>query len=432
MKTKVAIKNQNITAFGGIFQVEDLFNRLFSKLKDTSLGLRSPSGIGYQFSEVFCNVNSIYLCGGDHIEDITTYLGRDLKLRPNPSVASSDTISRALKSLACENTEYTSDAGIVYAYNDADKMNNLLLDMLMTTGQLKEGIEVTLDFDHEFIPAEKYDALYSYKKARGYFPGVATIGGLIVGIENRDGNANVKFHQSDTLSRFFTRLEKRNIDIANFRADCGSYSEDIIKVVLEHSKRFYLRASNCMSRLEAFEKHKDWRPVEINFEQLEVASFEFDDFMPEAGLRLVVQRQEIKNKDGIQNLFGKQYVYRAILTNDWEMREEDVIRFYNARGGSERNFDVQNNDFGWAHLPFSFMNKNTVFMLLTAMIKNFYLYLVSLLADLGVQDLKPTSRVKRLIFTFIVVPAKWIKTARAWTLNLYTNRTWYAKFNELT
>lgn len=187
-----------------------------------------------------------------------------------------------------------------------------------------------------------------------------------------------------------------------------------------------------MSRLEAFEKIKDWRPVEINFEQLEVASFEFDDFMPEAGLRLVVQRQEIKNKDGIQNIFGKQYVYRAVLTNDWEMREEDVIRFYNARGGSERNFDVQNNDFGWAHLPFSFMNENTVFMLLTAMIKNFYLYLVSLLADLGVQDLKPTSRVKRLIFTFIVVPAKWIKTARTWTLNLYTNRTWYAKFNELT
>ena len=179
MKTKVAIKNQNITAFGGIFQVEDLFNRRFSKLIDTSLGLRSPSGKGYQFSEVFCNVNSIYLCGGDHIEDITTYLGRNLKLRPNARVVSSDTISRALKSLACENTEYTSDAGIVYEYNEADKMNNLLLDMLMTTGQLKEGMEVTLDFDHEFIPAEKYDALYSYKKARGYFPGVATIGGIL-------------------------------------------------------------------------------------------------------------------------------------------------------------------------------------------------------------------------------------------------------------
>lgn len=311
-------------------------------------------------------------------------------------------------------------------------MNNLLLDMLMTTGQLKEGMEVTLDFDHEFIPAEKYDALYSYKKARGYFPGVATIGGMIVGIENRDGNANVKFHQSDTLEHFFTRLEKRGVKVAKFRADCGSYSEDIVKMVSKHSERFYLRASNCSSRLETFEKCKDWRPVEINYEQLEVASFDFEDFMPEAGFRLVVQRQEIKNKDGIQNLFGKQYIYRAILSNDLEMCEEDVIRFYNARGASERNFDVQNNDFGWAHLPFSFMNENTVFMLLTAMIKNFYLYLVSLLADLGVQGLKTTSRVKRLLFTFIVVPAKWIKTARTWTLNLYTNRTWYAKFNKFT
>ena len=59
MKTKVAIKNQNIASFGGIFQVEDLFNRLFSKRIDTSLGLRSPSGKGYQFSEVFCN---FYYC----------------------------------------------------------------------------------------------------------------------------------------------------------------------------------------------------------------------------------------------------------------------------------------------------------------------------------------------------------------------------------
>ena len=53
-----------MTSFGGIFQVEDLFNHLFSKLIDTSLGQRCPSGKGYQFSEVFCNVNSIYLCGG--------------------------------------------------------------------------------------------------------------------------------------------------------------------------------------------------------------------------------------------------------------------------------------------------------------------------------------------------------------------------------
>lgn len=432
MKTKVAIKTQKVTSFGGIFQIEDHFDLLFSNLIDTSLGLRCTTRQGFQYSDVFRNVCSIFLCGGDHIEDITTYLGADLKLRPNARVASSDTICRALKSLACENTKYTSNNGATYEHNVADKMNNLLLDMLMATGGLKAGMEVTLDFDHEFIPTEKYDALYSYKKARGYFPGVATIGGMIVGVENRDGNANVRFHQADTLERFFSRLEERDVKVVRYRADCGSYSEDIVKMVAAHSKLFYLRASNCQSRREIYEQHKDWKPVEINFEQMEVASFDFADFMSEAGFRLVVLRQEIKSEDGIEDFFGKRYIYRAILTNDKEMSEEEVIRFYNARGASERVFDMQNNDFGWRHLPFSFMKENTVFMLLMAMIKNFYLYLAELLSRLGVEGLKPTSRVKRLVFTFVTVPAKWVRTARTWYLNIYTHRTWYAKLSEQT
>jgi len=41
-------------------------------------------------------------------------------------------------------------------------------------------------------------------------------------------------------------------------------------------------------------------------------------------------------------------------------------------------FDRQNNDFGWAHLPKSFMNQNTVFLLITAMAANFYRYIVAL------------------------------------------------------
>ena len=38
-----------------------------------------------------------------------------------------------------------------------------------------------VDFDHQFIEAEKYDAKPTYKKFLGYRPGVAVIGDLIVG-----------------------------------------------------------------------------------------------------------------------------------------------------------------------------------------------------------------------------------------------------------
>jgi hypothetical protein len=50
----------------------------------------------------------------------------------------------------------------------------------------------------------------TYKKFTGYSPGVAVIGDLIVGIENRDGNANVRFHQQDALERIFSNLESND------------------------------------------------------------------------------------------------------------------------------------------------------------------------------------------------------------------------------
>ena len=49
-----------------------------------------------------------------------------------------------------------------------------------------------VDFDHQFIETEKYDAKPTYKKFLGYRPGMAVIGDLIVGIENSEiGRAHV-------------------------------------------------------------------------------------------------------------------------------------------------------------------------------------------------------------------------------------------------
>ena len=106
--------------------------------------------------------------------------------------------------------------------------------------------------------------------------------------------------------------------------------------------------------------------------------------------------------------------------------EKDIITFYNERGASEKNFDIQNNDFGWSHLPFSSMAANMVFMMVTAMLKNFYLYLVRHISD-KVKPLKKTSRLKAFILHFVSVPAKWVRTGRQNVLNLYTNKTYYSE-----
>ena len=117
-----------------------------------------------------------------------------LSLHPTLRTCSYDNILRAIKELTQENISYTSDMGKNYDFNTADTLNTLLLNCMFAYGQLKEGEMYDVDFDHQFIETEEYDAKPTYKKFFGYRPGVAVIGNLIVGIENSDGNTNVRFH----------------------------------------------------------------------------------------------------------------------------------------------------------------------------------------------------------------------------------------------
>lgn len=116
-------------------------------------------------------------------------------------------------------------------------------------------------------------------------------------------------------------------------------------------------------------------------------------------------------------------IYRAILTNDHDSAEERVDDKYIQRGVCEKNFDVQNNDFGWAHLPFSTMEDNTVFMLFAAMLKNSCQYLPDKACRVF-HRIDMRSRLKRFVFSFIVVPAEWVHVARQWTLDIYTRDRW--------
>lgn len=116
-------------------------------------------------------------------------------------------------------------------------------------------------------------------------------------------------------------------------------------------------------------------------------------------------------------------IYRAILTNDHDSAEERVDDKYIQQGVCEKNFDVQNNDFGWAHLPFSTMEDNTVFMLFAAMLKNSCQYLPDKACRVF-HRVDMRSHLKRFVFSFIVVPAEWGHVARQWTLDIYTRDRW--------
>ena len=427
--TKVAIKNENITSFGGIYHIMDVFSKLgFEKLTESVLGKRGSSGKAFSHGSIFGSLFFSYLCGGDCLEDINALTGQ-FRQRPGTLLPGADTVGRGLKELAEENIIYKSEtSGKSYSFNTAQKLNTLLLRMIRRMGLIKVGSHVDLDFDHQFIPAHKFDAKYSYKQDFGYFPGWASIGGIIVGGENRDGNTNVRFHQEDTLRRIMDRVTSElGVVIERFRADCGSFSKEIIQTVEQRCNTFYIRAANCDSRYEDFRRLKEWKSVEVGYERCDVTSVSMDNLIEGKSYRLVVQRSPLKDKDGkLQtDMFGVIYTYRCILTNNRTSTEKDIITFYNERGASEKNFDTQNNDFGWSHLPFSFMAENTVFLLLTALIRNFYKAIIQRL-DVKKFGLNATSRIKAFVFRFISVPAKWIRTSRRYVLNIYTCNNAYA------
>jgi Transposase DDE domain. len=424
---KVVKLSQNISPFGGISYVNAEFtNSGLSQLIDNELGIRG-SGTGYSYSNIFRTMNNVFFCGGECAEDIQVHLRASLEQIPNNAVPGPDTLLRGIKKLAVDNTAVTvSGSDNVYQFNINNKMNRLNLKSLLLTGQLEKGGCYDFDYDNQIISHEKYDAKRTYKKNTGYFPGVATIGNKIIYVENRDGNANVKTGQAETLERAYTLVEEQGMTINRSRMDAGSYSEDIVKVVSSHSKLFYIRANRCMSLTERIRQIEDWQSVEINNIDCQVASLEFTQFLGERRYRLVVQRE--KSDDTQIDLFtGDNFIYRCILTNDQDSTEQEIIEYYNQRGSSEQTFDIQNNDFGWNHLPCSDMNHNTVYLILTAMIKNFYNYIVQKVSKIF-KDIPPTSRIKRFIFRFICVPARWYYRGRQWTLGLYTDRPYEKLF----
>lgn len=423
MAIKLIKSNKTITPFGGISFVNEVFTTSgLTDLIDTFLGDRVEI-FGYQYSDIIRNLTNLFLSGGSVVEDLNTCFGEHLKNIPDNLVPSPTTVFRGITELTALNTLFTSKNDLSYNFNINNKLNTLNLKSLVLTKQLKKGSFYDFDYDNQIIANKNYDAKNTYKKTKGYLPGVATIGDHIVYVENRDGNANVKFEQAGTLQRAYKLLDDEGIKVNRSRMDAGSYSKEIIDVVAENSQSFYIRANKSTSVFEQIREIEDWQEVEVNYKTYEVASIKFKQFFEERNYRLVVMRE--KGDSTQMDLFTKDTLkYRNILTNDCDSTEKEIIEYYNQRGKCEKIFDVMNNDFGWKRLPFSFLDQNGSFMIITALIKNFYTYFITLVSK-EFKDLKPTSRLKRFVFKFITVAGQWIHEGRQYKLRLFSNRPYY-------
>ena len=168
----------------------------------------------------------------------------------------------------------------------------------------------------------------------------------------------------------------------------------------KHCDHFYIRANRCSSLYDSLLALRGWKSEEINGIEYELNSVIVEKWEGKA-YRLIIQRE--RRMDGEQDLWEDDYTYHCILTNDYTSTNREIVEFYNLRGGKERIFDDMNNSYGWARLLKSFMAENTVFLLMTALIRNFYKFLMGRM-DTKAFGLKKTSRIKAFVFKFISVP----------------------------
>lgn len=412
---------EQITPFGGLnFCLDHYHQSGLAELIDRHLGPRGANA-AFGYSDIIANQLAVLLSGGDCAEDLGEHLSGPLAGIKGLSVCSPDTLLRGIKELSCVSRKVRHpSSGVAHTFNINAPLNDLLLKALRMTGQLSRDTAYTLDYDNQIIATAKWDAARSYKSCYGYQPGVASIEGLPVYVEGRNGNSQASFEQAATLRRLFERLTANGVSVGCFRADAASYGREVLEVVQAYTERFYIRArrSAAMDRRIGRIPEAQWQRVVLAGQPMQVAETRWAPFDGSTTYRLIVTR--IKRSDRQGDLFGGgAYIWRAILSNDWSGSAEQIVTFYNKRGASERLFDVMNNDFGWAGLPCSFLAENTAYMILTALLHNFYRYLIGRYAE-RLSWLRPTYRLKKFIFRFISVPAKWIRSGRRSILKLYT------------
>jgi len=420
------LASEYINPFGGLNFVLEEFERL--NIGETLLKELPPLATQsrYSWKDILYSLWSIYFCGGDCIEDLGKNLRSSLSNHPYFNIPSPDRVLERLKELASPVLFCKTPRGkSVHELNPNELLNRLNLKMLRKTARF-HGKKMICDYDNTLIFSEKADAKKTYKKAYGYAPGVAIIDKKIVYVENRNGNSAAQILQSETLKRMFKLLKEEGITVDIFRADGASYQLDTLETIGQNVDKFYIRARMSQQLSNAIVTVDNWEEVDIENEKAYRGSTHFVPFanatkrkkrVEAARYRLVVTK--IARKDHQIDLFsGEAYNYYCIITNDDDKTEDEVVFFYNQRGGGEKEFDVLKNDFGWNHMPFSKLEQNTVFLIFTAMCKNLYEYIITLFSQ-KYEGLAPTFRIKKFIFRFITISAKWVKNSRTWKLRIY-------------
>ena len=418
---KVKQSTKAISPFGGLNFIYDAINRAgFDTFIDSQLGSRSALA-EYSYSDIVLSLFGNSLCQGSYISDLAT-LKEKFSNQIFNKIPSADTVEYVCQELKTPTIVKVSanDPNIQHELNYNTSINKSLVSLCIETGLLqKQEKNYTLDFDNVVIATEKQDAKMSYKKIKGYHPNIAFIGTLPVHIENHNGNTPARYDQLSTLKRCFDNLEEQDILIDHFRADSASYQKEVIELVSQKASNFYIRITDFANIRSHCAAVQQWQTVEINYEKKEVASILYAPFGEEKTYRIVVTRVK-KKTEQIDFESGTAYDYYGIMTNNFMLSNQGIMKFYNQRGDAENSNRYLLNDFNLHHLPFPDMNTNTVYMYLMAMSSILFDWTKFILVINKTENITLKMRVKAICFHYINVATNFVIHARQKIIQVFS------------
>lgn len=339
----------------------------------------------YRYEDLFKGWNMTNLCIGSRLYSMEESL-EDLSLVKGLTLFSHDTAGKFMKNLAVENDviETFNDhkknpVKRYYNTNHNTKLNEMMIEMAIRNGLLNTEAVYTLDIDATEIISWSREGKKNKDGNPGYSAMVCSLGTVIVDVTLRDGNAVAALNKTECMDRCLKLLKRYNIKVGAIRMDSAGYSITVGDYLKNNNYRYMVgaRAANRTYRMLQ-KSNPEWKKgvFRTSRREIEVETWFFPFHLSKSPLihnmSVIRTKHRFKPSDEEPWALKDGHYYRCVLTNNISDSLSAQLE-YNLRGVFENNFKKLKNGFGWNTVPFSKLNQNAVYLIISAMVYNNYL-----------------------------------------------------------
>ena len=273
--------------------------------------------------------------------------------------------------------------------------------------------KATLDLDATIIESHKKEALWHYKKGRGYQPALVLWAEeeLVVADEFRDGNVPAGMQPLTAARRGFAALPETVTERA-FRGDSACDEEQLLKWLSDPQRdgpqgriAFSISADMTAPLVTICQNATGWKPLEDRVrETVEWTEVEFfpGDWKKSADpLRYIALKITKKQREIFDETPAIKHL--AVVTNRWEIAGDEVVRWHWAKAGTiEHAHDVMKNELGAGTMPSKLFGANAAWYRICGLTFN----VLTFLKRRALPERLRRARPARLRFELFTMPAR--------------------------